>query len=124
MYHVVHQAGNRIEIELSGSITQTDLNELSRDLNRLVTRHDKLRIHCRMSEAEGWEGLQALMHDLKLDLRYNPSVERFAVVGNENWQKWVTQLMKPFAHGEVRYFDEAKLEQARAWITEPAAEIR
>ena len=118
MYRVVQQTGNRIEMELTGSITQADLDQISTDLNRLVTQHEELRVLCRMPESEGWEGIGALVHDLKLDLRYNPSVKRFAVVGDERWQKWLTQLMKPFAHGEVRYYDQARLEEARAWVSE------
>ena len=123
MYQLIRETANRIEMKFSGHVTHSDIDQMSSDLNRFVTEHDRVRILCHMSGWRGDQGLNAMGHDLKLDLRYNPTVERFALVGDKQWQQLMAKLMKPAAHGEVRYFDEAESEHARAWIAESAEEL-
>ncbi len=120
MYRIRRQASNNVDMEFTESISADDLDRMSVDLERLVAEHDQLRILCRMPEGQAWQDVGALAHDLKLDLHFNPHVERFAIVGDERWHAWITQLIKPFAHGQVRYFDHADEDRAWTWIAAEA----
>jgi len=40
-------------------------------------------------------------------------VERVAIVGEK---KWLVAFCKPFTRATVRYFDQEKLDEARAWV--------
>ena len=38
------------------------------------------------------------------------------MVGDEDWERWMTEVSKPFAEGQLRYFDAADLDAAWAWV--------
>ena len=73
-----------------------------------------------MEDFDGWADLDAAWEDLKLDVTHYADVERLVMVGEERWQEWVTRATDLLAPGDVRYFDEARLDAAWAWVREGA----
>ena len=43
-------------------------------------------------------------------------VERLVMVGDEDWERWMTEISKPFAKSTLCYFDRSQLDEAWAWI--------
>lgn len=111
----------------SGRLTDNDYkNFLIPEVKRALQEQASIRLLFVMDDFHGWD-LQAVWDDLIFGLEINSRVERIAMVGDREWEKWMARLVGPFTHGEVRYFD--LKEQPRAWgwinegLTEPEAAL-
>ena len=82
-----------------------------------VQQRERARVLFDMVNFEGWEP-RAFWDDLKFDLKYFADVKRFAMVGDQGWQKNLTELSRPFTAAEVRFFDRNDIEAARRWLLE------
>lgn len=119
MYEILPEStGNIIGVRVSGELTEADYDRLVPSLEARVREHGPLRILFLMEDWHGWDSLGALWEDAKGDVRLNEHVKRLAMVGEEDWERWMTTLSKPFAEGTLRYFDRAQLDEAWAWIRE------
>jgi hypothetical protein len=49
-------------------------------------------------------------------VQYFSDIERLAVVGETKWQEDMATFCKPFTAATVRYFDQTKAVDARAWL--------
>lgn len=117
MYQLIGEHDYVVEMAFTDAIAKVDLDRMAVDLDRLAAAHDRLRVLCHMPpDAAGWTDVGSFVHDLKLDLRFNPHVDRFALVGDARWLAWASALMKPFARGEVRSFARDEANAARKWV--------
>lgn len=115
--------GRALDVAISGKLTGEDYERFIPEFERLAKEHGRIRVLFEMSQFHGWE-LKAAWEDLKFDLKHYYDIERVAVVGEKKWQQWITRLFKPFTAAEIRYFDHAQAEKARAWIEENAGETK
>ena len=58
--------------------------------------------------------------DIKWEVKHFNGVERVAIVGEENWQKWMAGFCNAFTTAEVRYFTFAQIYSVHAWLNEYA----
>jgi len=100
----------------SGRLTDNDYKKfLIPEVKQAIAEQGSIRLLFMMDGFEGWD-IQAAWDDLIFGMEINRQVERVAIVGDKDWEKWVARLVKAFTHGEVRYFDLKQREQAWAWI--------
>lgn len=119
MYELLPQTeGNVLGVRVSGTITGDDYEHFRPVIDERVRRHGKVHLLIHMDAFDGWDDLDALWEDLKLDAAHYTDVERLAMVGEERWQDWMTRLTDLLAPGDVRYFDENDLDGAWAWVRE------
>ena len=105
----------RVEVKITGKLHKEDYEEFVPSIEKLVTEHGKLRLLACMRDFHGWD-LKAMWEDLKFDLKHFNDIELLAVVGDKQWEKWMTFFCKPFTTAEVRYFDAGEYDQAKDWI--------
>lgn len=115
MLDINHLEDNIIAVTVSGTLTGDDYETLTPRLEREAERHSAVRLVWEMQGFRGWQP-GALWEDAKLDARINSGVTKLAMIGEARWQDWLTQLSKPFASGELRYFDVSERDAAYAWI--------
>ena len=123
MYELLHRnegsdrsIGEVLGIRLAGKLTAADYDRLAPYLKEKAKAHGPLRVLVLMEDWDGWDSLTAMWEDLKLDATLNEHVERLAVVGEEDWERWMTEVTKPLAEGKVRYFEPSALEAAWTWL--------
>lgn len=122
MYELLPQTeGNVLGVRVSGAIAGDDYERFRPIVDEKVRQHGKVRLLIHMDAFGGWGDLDAAWEDLKLDAVHYGDVERLAMVGEERWQDWTAQLTDLLAPGDVRYFDEADLDGAWAWVREGAS---
>ncbi len=110
------EAGGKIlTVRLSGKLTKPDYERLGPEVDRLIKQHKKIRILCELHDFHGWEA-GALWEDLKFDFKHFADIERLALVGESRWEQGMAMFCKPFTTAKIRYFDSAKLAEARDWI--------
>jgi hypothetical protein len=107
--------GNLIATRATGNLTEADYDKLLPLLNNIVEKHKKIRWYFEMEGFEGWKP-KAFWEDLKFDVQHANKFEKVAMVGDEKWEDWMTDLMKPFTSAEVKFFDLEEKEIAKKWI--------
>lgn len=53
---------------------------------------------------------------MRFDIQHANDFEKIAMVGEKNWQKWMTNLMKPFTNAEINFFEPGERAAALEWI--------
>jgi hypothetical protein len=53
---------------------------------------------------------------LKFDVQYANKFEKVAMVGDEKWENWMTDLMKPSTSAEVKFFEINHASEGQKWI--------
>ena len=105
----------------SGRLTDNDYRSfLMPEVRQTLEQYPSIKLLFLLEGFRGWE-LRAAWDDLVFGLEINPRVDRLAVVGDQQWERWMTQLAKPFTHGEVHYFDLSQTEQAWQWLGQASA---
>jgi hypothetical protein len=110
--------GRVLEVNLHGKLTRADYDNFVPTTEKLIRRFGKIRILVTMREFDGWDA-GGLWEDLKWDAKHFNDVERVALVGDEEWQKWMAGICQPFTTAEVRHFRFDQLAEAHAWLSEP-----
>jgi hypothetical protein len=107
--------GNVLGIRLQGRVTEEDYREFLPEMETIIEEHGSIRL---LLELKGIQGISpgALWEDLKFDVKHFRDYERLALVGDEQWEKSVATLSKPFVEGEVEFFPPEKLREAWVWI--------
>ena len=106
---------NIIEIEISGKLVASDFQSLESIFRRIVKQTGRIRILFRMRDFHGWEPI-AFWDEVKFDLKHFGDIERLAMVGDKQWQKFLGVFGRPFTAAEIRYFDESALPAAGEWL--------
>ena len=96
-------------------MTEADYNQLLQMLDEMVKQHRKIRWYFEMENFDGWE-IKAFWEDVKFDAGHANDFEKVAMVGEKKWEKWMTDLMKPFTSADVKYFDISQKQGAMEWI--------
>jgi len=109
------ESGKLLEIRLTGKLVKQDYESLVPTMERLVEEHGKIDMLMDMHDFHGWTA-GALWEDTKFGVRHFSHIGRLAMVGETRWEKGMAAFCKPFTTAKVRYFDRAKLDEARAWL--------
>lgn len=111
-----HSTDRALGYHVSGTITRADVDGMQRELEEAIERHGKVRVLCEIGDLNVPEP-SAMWEDLKFAPHYVKDVERFALVGDKTWHKWLSSLSDRLTHAETRYFPRSELTEAWAWIT-------
>ena len=107
--------GKILEVTISGKIVAEDYARFVPETERLIKEHGKIRVLFDMVDFHGWSA-GALWEDIKFDVKHFRDIERLAMVGDRKWEQGMAAFCGPFTSAEIRYFDQAEAEQARAWL--------
>ncbi len=109
---------NVVEVVVSGRLTHQDYVHFVPEVDAAVKKHGRIRLLLDMKEFRGWNA-KALWDDTKFALKHYSHISRIAMVGESTWEKWMSNLCRPFTRAEVRYFDRPSIQEARRWMAEP-----
>ena len=106
---------NIIATKATEKLTTKDYEKLLPLLKNALKKYGKIRWYFEMENFEGWE-LQAFWEDVKFDIKHASDFEKVAMVGDKQWEKWMTDLMKPFTSAEIKFFELAEKDKGLTWI--------
>jgi len=107
--------GNLVEVTVKGKLAKEDYDLFVPMFEKAVAEAGKLRVLFIMDDFHGWEA-GALWADIKFDLKHFKDIEKLAMVGDKKWEKGMAVFCKPFTTAKIRYFDIARIKDARAWL--------
>jgi len=115
----IEEEGGIVLIELSGPITQTALEALTRDVDGYLKRKETIRgliIHTRSFPR--WQDLGAFLTDMRFVLAHKQKIRRVASVTDSPLLMLVHGIARHVFSPEIRLFPYGDLEAARKWIRE------
>lgn len=111
-------ASNKLlEVRVSGKLTKEAYEKLVPVVDQQIKEFGKLRILFITDNFHGWT-MGAMWEDTKFDLKHWKDIEKLAIVGESKWEAGMAVFCKPFTTAKIKYFDHAKLADARTWIAE------
>ena len=118
---------NEIQLEENGNkivtlifrekLTKDDYELFVPQLENLMEKEDTIRILVEFQDFQGWT-LGALWEDTKFGTKHFNDIDRLAIVGDRQWEKFLASFIKPFTTATVRYFDSLEKEAAKQWLKE------
>lgn len=96
-------------------LTDEDYERLIPLLQEKIRAFGKIRWYFEMEDFKGWTP-GAMWKDLKFDFKNLENLEKIAMVGEQTWEKGLTDLMKPFTVAEIKFFEPEEKRDAKAWI--------
>lgn len=118
MIRVKERQGDRVTLQMSGTIEKSDYVDILPQLEKMVEDHGTVRAVVLLDGVEGWTPA-ALVEDLRFDWRHRKDVDKCAIVGETTGQKWLAKLAAPIFSGEVRFFPKDRLAEAESWVGAP-----
>jgi hypothetical protein len=104
-----------LAVRVAGKLTREDYATFVPEFERLVKLHGKIRVLFEMADFHGWKAA-TLWEDIKFEFKHFADIERLAMVGDKKWEKGMSLFCKPFTTAKIRYFDHARMDEAKAWV--------
>jgi len=111
---------NIVELTIDGGISAAEFGDIIGKLEAAIEKHGNVRLlkHIR---SVGAVPVSKLWDDIKFAFENLRHFSHAAVVADQKWIEVFTKMAKPFISAEVRYFNEAEIDQARQWLRQGAA---
>lgn len=109
--------GRLLVIRMSGKLHKSDYAHFVPVVDDAIAKHGKVRMLVQMHNFHGWDA-GGLWEDLKFDVKHFNKIDRLAIVGDKDWEKWMATFCKPFTTATIRYFPVEQAAEARQWIAE------
>ncbi|MEX0619070.1 MAG: STAS/SEC14 domain-containing protein [Pseudohongiellaceae bacterium] len=106
---------NFIHAKASGKLTNEDYDDVISLAEEKIKKYGKTRWLIEIQDFRGWE-IKAAIEDIRFDLKHFNDIEKLAIVGNRDWQRWAANLSEVFTGGEVRFFDITERTNALLWM--------
>jgi hypothetical protein len=100
--------------EATGTITRDDVRTVQDDL-QAGGAHSGRRLLIDVVDVEATK-LDAVWQDVKHTLDYARLINRMAVIGDERWERWITQAANLMPGINVRFFEPDQRLEARSWL--------
>jgi hypothetical protein len=107
---------NTVGFKLSGKLHDEDYKTFVPAVDEAAGT-GKIRILAQFHDFHGWDA-HALWDDIRFSTTHCTKIEKIALVGEKNWEKWMALVCKPFTMAKIQYFDAADLNRAWAWLQE------
>lgn len=109
------QGAKYLDVTVTEKLTKEDYERFVPAVENVIKQQGKVRILLTMHDFHGWSA-GALWEDMKFDWHHFRDIERLAIVGESRWEAGMAVFCKPFTTAKIKYFDHAKIEEAREWI--------
>jgi universal stress protein A len=107
--------GRAMRFRAGGKLTHEDYQNLIPQLEKAISEHGKISILVELEEISGIEP-RAILDEFAFDIRHFRDFDRLGVVGEQEWEDWMTRVTNPLTPGEMRYFNSGEAQAAWTWV--------
>lgn len=112
--------GGIVTVRLSGTLTESVLRDAQEKMAAIIRAHGTVAILVLADAFTGWSRGEA-WDDLSFQLEFDASIRKMAIVGDRRWeQPALVFAAKGLRRFPIEYFSSSELDQARAWLEDPA----
>ena len=114
---IVETTGCLLIVKITGKLSKPEIDASQKEAIAVIRREGRARILIVGEDFEGWEE-KGNWGDLSFMMKYDPQIERIAIVGEKKWEDLVFAFTgKGMRSAQVEYFLPGQLGAARAWVT-------
>jgi hypothetical protein len=110
-------SGKILGFNISGKLHDEDYKHFVPLVEEAIVAQGKVRLVAQFADFHGWD-LHAVWDDTKFATKHCRDVERIAIIGDQQWEKWMAAICKPFSLARIQYFDVKDADAAWKWIVE------
>ncbi len=110
-------SGNVLGFKLSGKLHDEDYKHFVPVVEEAIQAHGKVRLVAHLTDFHGWDP-HAVWDDTKFATKHCRDVEKVAIIGEKQWEKWMAAICKPFTMAKVQYFDAGEADKAWEWVSQ------
>ncbi len=104
-----------VAYEFDGGLTKEQVQEIHDAIRAAISNSDTVRFFGDMRNLDSVEP-SAFIEDMKLTPEYITEFDRFAIVGDQGWHRWLSKTADTFTKADARFFSPQEYEKAKAWI--------
>jgi SpoIIAA-like len=109
--------GSILCFKVTGTLTRAELGSMQAAAVASLGHSAKVNALVILENFLGWEKASG-WEDTSFADDYDPSIEKMAIVGPEEWRDWVCAFAgKGFRPVAIEYFLPLQLDEARAWLS-------
>lgn len=119
MFKIISEPhSDTVAIKISAAVDKEQYELALPQLEDKIKTHGKINLYC---EIENIASISpgAIWEDLKFDSRHLNDFKRVAIVGDEEWQQWMSKFGNMVSPAEVKYYDPAHKADAMQWVIGP-----
>jgi hypothetical protein len=109
--------GKLLEVVASGKLSADDYENFEPAVEALIEQVGKINVLFIMHDFHGWD-LGAVWEDIKFATKHCTDIHKIAMVGESDWEKWMSTICKPFTMSSIKYFEAGQEAEARQWLAE------
>ncbi|WP_168563812.1 SpoIIAA family protein [Crateriforma spongiae] len=110
-------SSNVVGFQLSGKLHDEDYKTFVPLVDEHIAKNETTRILAQFHDFSGWDA-HALWDDIRFATTHCTSIEKIALVGEKQWEKYMATVCKPFTMAKIQYFDQTEMESAWNWLAE------
>ena len=108
-------SGKEIGFKFSGELTDKDYKGFVAEVEAIISEQAQIRLLMIVDYPQDFD-LKAAWDDFVFWIKHIKDIERLAIVGQKEWEKWFGILEKPFIHTKVKYYKRSNIKDAWNWI--------
>ncbi len=102
-------------LEVTGKMSEQELKQLDPELHRRRNHPGDSSLVMIMDDFDGYESLDALWTDLKMDMAHKDDFKKIAIIGDDRWERGLSKLAGMITDGELKFFAKEDKAAAMAW---------
>ena len=110
-------ANSALAFRISRPLSREEVKTIADELEGTISARGKIRVLIDL-QSFPYEDFGGLWEDLKFDVKHAADLERLALVGGGELEKWATRLFGALTITRCRCFGEDQLEGAWQWLIE------
>lgn len=116
MYQVIWQEGHKIEIALSGALTEEEFKQVIHQLESLCASNPSINVLFDTTELSETYTFKIFLDEYDFYKKYKSHLNRVAFVSDRKFEKFMLEQFNKFTETEFKTFDLNQIEEARKWI--------
>lgn len=108
---------NALAYRILQPLSSQEMEAITTELEGTIAARGSIRVLIELRSFPYAE-LASLWEDLKFDVRYVRKLERFALVGNDEMEKWAVLIFGALTFTRCRCFPADQLDEAWTWLIE------
>lgn len=117
MYERLNRStGSALAYRITRPLDREEMRQITDELAGTISARGKIRVLIDL-RAFPYHDLEAFWEDLKFDVSHAGDLDRLALVGGGEMEKWATRIFGAFTLTQCRCFGEDELDPAWDWLT-------
>lgn len=108
---------NIAELVIDGDVRRPDYDRVCARLEALIERHGRIRLLEDIRDIGDFD-LSIIPADIGFSFHHLKDISHCAIVSRETALEWLAKVLDPLLRCKVRYFTDADIAAARAWLRE------